>query len=306
MAHGKQKMDIHQEIKKTLRSKESFGDSKKEAKADGTSKDKIFSYKTAIAYNKEAQKFGKYVEEHSPTGRYTSLEDARSYAKAYIQEHNADMRYSAYTVQLERAALGKLFGVDSREFGPVDARHRADITRSRERTIISEKTGKEIFNPKTAAGHFSEKRNAEIVNFVRGTGLRRSELTALRGTQLVEKDGKAYLQVVGKGGRERFLPIRGEHATEIVGRCKAAGSGRVWEKVPAHMDVHHYRSQYATALYKELARPREDIPKADRYCCRCDLKGVWYDKAAMKIVSQALGHNRISVIAEHYLRDLGD
>lgn len=32
------------------------------------------------------------------------------------------------------------------------------------------------------------------------------------------------------------------------------------------------------------------------------LKGVVYDKKAMKVVTEALGHNRISVIAEHYLR----
>jgi hypothetical protein len=66
------------------------------------------------------------------------------------------------------------------------------------------------------------------------------------------------------------------------------------------MDVHHYRSEYASTLYRKLAR--QEIPKAERYCCRGDLKGTWYDKAAMKEVSEALGHSRISVIAEHYLR----
>ena len=39
------------------------------------------------------------------------------------------------------------------------------------------------------------------------------------------------------------------------------------------------------------------------YYCRKDKKGLWYDKEAIKITSKALGHNRISVIAEHYLNN---
>ena len=38
------------------------------------------------------------------------------------------------------------------------------------------------------------------------------------------------------------------------------------------------------------------------YVCRGDLKGVVYDRKAMEIASKALGHNRISVIAAHYIR----
>ena len=38
------------------------------------------------------------------------------------------------------------------------------------------------------------------------------------------------------------------------------------------------------------------------YCCRGDLAGVWYDRKAMLIASRNLGHNRVDVIAGHYLR----
>ena len=40
----------------------------------------------------------------------------------------------------------------------------------------------------------------------------------------------------------------------------------------------------------------------DAYVCRGELKGTIYDRKAMAIVSDALGHNRISVIAGHYLK----
>jgi hypothetical protein len=87
----------------------------------------------------------------------------------------------------------------------------------------------------------------------------------------------------------------------IVNRMKEAGNGKVWSYVP-DMDVHSYRSEYCTEIYNTLARPIEKIPKNERYYCRSDLKGVCYDKRAMLIASRYLGHNRINIIAEHYLR----
>ena len=82
---------------------------------------------------------------------------------------------------------------------------------------------------------------------------------------------------------------------------KKAGIDKVWPHVP-DMDVHSYRSEYCTQIYNTLARPVEKIPKNERYHCRSDLKGVCYDKRAMLIASRCLGHNRINIIAEHYLR----
>lgn len=302
MAHGKLRKDLHQEVKAHLRSMERYGESKYQAKRDGSAKDGIYSYSTAKLYNRECQKFVEYVKEVSPQGRFTSLEDARAYAKDYIARENADMSKSAYTVKMERSALAKLYGINGKELGEVRDRARADITRSRERTVISEKTGKEVKNQSTRAGHFSEKNHAELVEFARSTGMRRSEMESVRGNQLFERDGKFYIHMEKgqcKGGRERDIPIIGnvERVREMMER---ANDNKVWNKVPSAMDVHHYRSEYASKLYRELAR--DIIPKNDRYCCRNDLKGVWYDKTAMREVSEALGHSRISVIAEHYLR----
>ena len=305
MAHGKQKIDIHQEVKANLRAKERFGQSKYEAKITGSMRDGIYSYSTAKVYNRECQKFASYVKEVSPQGRYTPLKDCLSYAKEYIAMENKNMAKSAYTVKLERSALAKLFNVDAKELGSVRARAREDISRSRERTVISDKTGKEIKNPHTRAGRFSEKNHASEVAFARGTGMRRSEMESVRGNQLYQRsDGSYWFKMDThqcKGGREREIPVRGD-VELIKGMCERAGSDRVFDKIPAHMDVHHYRSEYASNLYRSIARERDNIPKSDRYCCRGDLKGTWYDKKAMMEVSQALGHNRISVIAEHYLR----
>ena len=91
---------------------------------------------------------------------------------------------------------------------------------------------------------------------------------------------------------------------------------RVWLYVNSNADIHSYRSDYATAIYKEYARRIEDIPydrvnkgtghrfQGDVYTCRKDEAGKKLDKAAMLICSKALGHNRISVVADNYIRGL--
>lgn len=81
-------------------------------------------------------------------------------------------------------------------------------------------------------------------------------------------------------------------------------------------DIHGYRAEYATAIYKAHARAIEEIPydrvnrgtgrryQSEVYTCRKDEAGKKLDKAAMLICSKALGHNRISVVADNYIRGL--
>lgn len=282
---------------------ERFGESKFDAKISGEMKYGIYSYNSAKIYARECQKFANYVCEVSPAGRHTSLSDAKQYVRSYIEKENLSDK-SPYTVKLERSALAKLYQCNGRDFGPVRGRSREEITRSRERTVVSERTGKEIKNTSTRYGRFSEGNHPDEVSWARSTGMRRSEMKTVRGDQLLERDGRYYIRLGGyqcKGGRERELPVIGD-VERVKELCERAGNGRVFESVPGHMDVHGYRSEYATELYRSIARPVEDIPKSDRYYCRGELKGTIYDVKAMEIVSQALGHNRISVIAEHYLR----
>jgi len=88
---------------------------------------------------------------------------------------------------------------------------------------------------------------------------------------------------------------------EAVDRVKNA-KGLVWNKIHNAADIHAYRADYCTSVYQKYTRSLDEIPKSERYYCRGDLKGIWYDKNAMAIASAALGHNRISVIAAHYIR----
>ena len=69
-------------------------------------------------------------------------------------------------------------------------------------------------------------------------------------------------------------------------------------------------------IYKANAREIKDIPydrvnkgtghhyQSEVYTCRKDESGRKLDKAAMLVCSKALGHNRIDVVANNYIRDL--
>ena len=91
---------------------------------------------------------------------------------------------------------------------------------------------------------------------------------------------------------------------------------KVWQHVNSNADIHGYRAEYATAMYKQYARKIEAIPydrinkgtgkrfQGDVYTCRKDESGRKLDRVAMKKCSKALGHNRISVVADNYIRGL--
>lgn len=260
-------------------------------------RDKIYSINTYGTYAKHNNYFWEYCEkEHG----CKTLEQCRQYVDEWLQKR-IDAGLSAYTISMEKAALCKVYQVDASAFIETPERSRGDISRSR--GVALRDTG------------FSLKNNAEIINFCRGTGLRRFELAKLNGDDLkYDKDNEPYLVVYGKGGRKREAPIVGPHKDEIVAKIKAANGGKVWDKIPSHMDVHGYRADYATAIYTAYARDLEEIKdkkwynhKTKKwenaiYHCRSDRKGTAFDKEAMIKASEALGHGRLDVVAGHYIR----
>ena len=141
-------------------------------------------------------------------------------------------------------------------------------------------------------------------------------LGMLQDTRLFEGDYFTHVRS-GKGGRERLSPIIGLDSAQIIERMQnTPGEEKVWQHVHKSADIHGYRAEYATAMYKAHARPIEEIPydrvnkgsgrkyQSEVYICRKDEAGRKLDKAAMLICSKALGHNRIEVVANNYIRGL--
>ena len=330
--------DLHQQAYDRLTGMLSFGESKRAAVAAGTDRDKIFSVSTYKAYWKHTKYFIKYIREKHP--ECTTLKSARKYVNEWLQAR-ADQGLSAWTVQLEAKALGKLYGIqpDDENYFKPPKRNRGDIKRSR--------------GDRVRDRHFSKTNNDELIKFCRGTGLRRSELGELRGKDLVTREQIekeiARLEAVpedrrtpaaekrltmlqdtrlfqgefftfvrnGKGGRARLSPIIGKNTEQIVERIRnTPPEEKVWQHVHKSADIHGYRAEYATAIYKAHARAIKEIPfdrvnrgtgrryQSEVYVCRKDEAGKKLDKAAMLVCSKALGHNRISVVADNYIRGL--
>lgn len=320
------------------------GTSKKEAIADGTDREKIFSYSTYESYYKHCKYFANYIQEKH--AECTTLKAARKYVNEWLQFRvdNGGLNgkpLSAWTITLEREALGKIYGIkpDDPNFFEAPKRHRGDIKRSRGEAVRDR--------------HFSVTNNDEFIKFCRGTGCRRNILEKLEGRDLItmtqlkeeiedlERKGALtdaetkHLNVLkdaigqfsdqeyfihhrkDKGGRERYAPIIGKNVGQIVERMKnTKPDEKVWQHVPGNADVHGYRGDYATELYRLYARKIEDIPydrvnagtgkpyQSDVYICRKDEAGKKLDKAAMMQASKALGHNRLEVVANNYIRGL--
>ena len=281
-------------VKEQLDSKLAIGSSKQQAKINGTYKNYIYSWGTYKTYLQQCCQFVRWCKQQAQqdgSRQPRTLENCREYIGRYMEHMEA---YSAYTQKLVLSALCKLYSEYPTEGRPFDlpdqqqSRHRANITRSRKHVERDQ--------------HFSEERNTDIVTFCRCTGLRRAELQQIRGIDL---DGSSLMVYRGtKGGRVRIVPVCGsvEEMETVKRLAAAAGNNKVFEHIPSAMDVHHYRSVYCQRIYDKYARPLDKIPAADRYYCRSDKKGTVYDRKAMLQASKTLGHNRISVIAGHYLQ----
>lgn len=144
------------------------------------------------------------------------------------------------------------------------------------------------------------------------------QLGILKDTRYFEEEYYVHIRKgIGKGGRERYSPIIGEHQKQIADRIiKTPEEKKVWEHIHGAADIHGYRAEYATAVYKAHARDIKDIPydkinkgtgrkyQSDVYTCRKDEVKRKLDRAAMTMCSKALGHNRAEVFATNYLRGL--
>ena len=314
--------DLHQQAYDRLTGMQAFGESKKEAVANGTEKEKIFSFNTYKSYWKHTKYFIKYIKENHP--ECTTLKSAKKYVNEWLQAR-VDQGLSAWTVQLEAKAMGKLYGIspDDENYFKPPKRNREDIKRSRGDRVRDK--------------HFSKTNNDELIKFCKGTGLRRAELGELRGKDLVTREqieaeisqlesrpaaeltpvdtkrlemlqdtrlfeGDYFTHIRnGKGGRERMSPIIGPNTEQIVERIKnTPAEEKVWQHIHQSADIHGYRAEYATIIYKAKARAIEEIPY-DRVNRGTGRK---LDKAAMLVCSKALGHNRIEVVANNYIRGL--
>ena len=131
--------DLHQQAYDRLTGMQAFGESKKQAVADGTEKDKILSFSTYKANWQHEKYFIKYIQEKYP--ECTTLKSAKKYVNEWLQART-DQGLSAWTIQLEAKAMGKLYGIspDDENYFKPPKRNREDIKRRE----LAELRGKDL------------------------------------------------------------------------------------------------------------------------------------------------------------------
>ena len=287
--------DLTLSIKTIFNQKMAIGESRHQAKQENTAQDKIFSYKTRDIYENKCSQFAKYCQDNYNCKSLAQCEKHINDYIRYLRQEETDKngnfketKASAYSQKTTLSAIGKLYGKSYFNEIKTDARDRSDIIRGRTET--------------ESRNHFSEKNNHELVNFCKNTGLRRSELLVLKGKDLVYANGKYNINVEnGKGGKHRLVPILNQNQGVIDKMQSVGKEERVFLHIHSKAPIHEYRGDYAKSMYQSLARPIEELHGHDRYCCRGDMKGEVYDRQALFETSQALGHERETVIVSHYL-----
>lgn len=222
--------DLHQQAYDRLNGMQAFGESKKEAVANGTDRGKIFSFNTYQTYWKHTKYFLKYIKEVHP--ECTTLKSAKKYVNEWLQLRT-DQGLSAWTIQTEAKALSKLYGIqpDDEGYFKPPKRNREDIKRSR--------------GDRVRDRHFSEENNDELVKFCKGTGLRRSELMELRGKDLVTR-----AQIEAEIARLNALPA-GERSAATDKRLEMLQDTRLFDE--EYFPMYETEKAAGSALARLLA-----------------------------------------------------
>lgn len=280
------KPSLFHQARLELEAKYAFGQSKHDAKKTGDNVNWIYSHSTAKNYLDVSKQFTDWAKANHGV---KTLAEARAVAPDYLR-HRIDRGLSAWTVARDGAALGKLYGCSKNDFGvKLPERKRENLIRSRKTDTVR-------------AGRYKPEKHKDIEAFSHATGLRRSEAGNLCVRAIKAEEGTFKIDIKGKGGRVRWVKaFDPEAVAEILERAKGNPEALLFEKLPSDMDLHANRAEFAQRLYEEHARDISTLSKKEKYFCRGDKLGTVYDRRAMAIVSKALGHDRLNVIASSYL-----
>lgn len=255
-------------------------------------RDIIYSAATLKTYIRRASAAMRWMQE---TYGIRYIRDGRKHVSEYLRMRILS-GISPHTIYVDACALAKLYQCSYLDFGVLlPPRSRDQVTRYNN---ITHKTLRNF-----------QEAEPDIFTLAIGTGQRNHELrlTAPKHYQFSANESGNLMGSVwikGKGGRRRRTEILAEHVAaiqEIVNRALAEKRSKVLLWVPDGLPIHFCRHMYAASLYIKYARPVASIPRADRYYCRLDMKGIVLDRTAMQKVSNSLGHNRLGVVTT-YLR----
>jgi len=299
------------QILKRIDSLKNFGQSKKQAQKEQKEMDLllgikenslrapgIYSKSTCDNYKKHALNFATWERKKHPEKEFKILTNIPNEHIGEWLKESIDKGESGYTIRLKAASLAKIMYCHTYDFGiklPSKRNDRPKIKRSRNEVSYDK--------------HFSKENNKDLMDFCDATGLRRSETAQIKpeqikkdikGNVILDFKSKKEYRVMTKNGRGRFIhPLHGTYNIILKAKEKAekAGQATVFKKIHHAMDVHSCRRYYAQHKYIEALQGLEE--KNLDYICR-DGSGRRYNKKALRITSENLGHSRLDVVVKNY------
>ena len=246
--------------------------------------DGIYSYNTYSTYKQTSIEFTKYLEKNYPGIK--KVEDiTKDHAKEYLLDRQAAGK-SKWTVDKDMAALNKVlqFNLTKKEVG-LNRKFYHESTRSRGDAKMDLK-----YNPENYK---------DQITMAKATGIRRESMLKISNKDFIRdvQGNITSLTVKEKGGKIRTIQILDSAKNEITKIVNEYAAGKtpnepLFNKYTKKIDNHAFRAQYARNLYAQLAEEMGD---------KKDYQGKW-DKDILKIVSRNLGHERLTVVTQHYLR----
>lgn len=272
------------------------------AKAEG-----IHSVKTMEAYRQTAFEFTGWLKENHPETR-DLMTVPREHVVAYLQQRQTEGK-SPWTVSKDMSALNKVLSlnVTKQEAG---LRERSYMHAERSRL---DRAHDHKYNPKNYERQ---------ITFAKAFGCRRESIVGgtyqVKDVSLFKHEGKVYVSLIEKGGRyreapclssmqptiEKMFPNISERPLTPINELQSTGKanfevlyqssqGHLFDRYTTKIDNHAFRHEYARTILQEISQVLES---KDEKLYR------GYDRQVLKEVSEALGHSRLSVVVEHYLR----
>lgn len=252
---------------------------------------KYYAYSTCKNYLRTQNMFVRDVR--SIVSGLKTIEAYRPYVEAWI-EARIEAGLAPSTIHTNTAALAKLYTCHMDDFD-VARPKRAMTNFTKNRT----ETWKKYYTPE---------QHPDLEVTCHGAGLRLCELKRVAPQQVKRRaDNSVYiLAVKGKGGKIRDVDVLEECWEMVWGMAQEAlanGREHLLRMPPRCAPTHQHRGWYARELYRRCERPFETLPRKELYHSR--VMGVAYDRAAMQVVSEMLGHCRLSVVINYFQAEVG-
>lgn len=309
--------NLKYQLKRQLEKMKSYGQSKHRDKKDIQSLSSltgksISTVKAPGIYNRDNtyrsymdinQKFGAWMQiNHPDVKKLTQIK--KCHAEEYLLQLK-DKGLRAGTLQTYAAGIVKSMGWNCKDINK-------QLPTKRSQTPIKGRSG--------TSKHFSEKKHKDLIEFESNTGIRPSEARQITADQIkVDSKGNVFLdfkscrawQVMTKGGRGRFVKkIRQSYQKvllKIKETCENNKQKRIWEKYSDSTfhngNLHQYRRVFAQNTYNDICA---EIEEREGYSAVLDYHSrkydEYYNREALKAVSEELGHSRIDVVVSNYFR----